>query len=78
MAEVLPRCGGTARDYMARRRPQIRVEEGRGRSRVFIPQSHRPGVDAEVDFGDVYVKLADVSHRAGSTAPLRTRACLLL
>ncbi|MEU3093205.1 IS21 family transposase [Streptomyces massasporeus] len=46
------------RNYVARRRPQIRVEEGRGPAQVFIPQSHRPGVEAEVDFGDVYVKLA--------------------
>ncbi|MGW3730611.1 IS21 family transposase [Streptomyces sp. NPDC000851] len=48
------------RDYVARRRPQIRVEEGRGPAQVFIPQSHRPGIEAEVDFGDVYVKLAGV------------------
>ncbi|WP_327426008.1 IS21 family transposase [Streptomyces sp. NBC_01236] len=45
------------REYVARRRPQIRVEEGRGPAQVFIPQTHRPGVEAEVDFGDVWVKL---------------------
>ncbi|MER5756937.1 hypothetical protein [Streptomyces sp. NPDC002088] len=41
------------RDYVAQRRPQIRVEEERGPSQVFIPRSHRPGVEAEVDFGGV-------------------------
>ncbi|WP_159083278.1 hypothetical protein [Streptomyces sp. P3] len=51
------------REYVARRRPQIRVEEGRGPAQVFIPQSHRPGVEAEADFGDVYVKLAGVSTK---------------
>jgi hypothetical protein len=51
------------REYVARRRPQIRVEEERGPAQVFIPQSHRPGVEAEVDFGDVYVKLAGVSTK---------------
>ena len=28
--------------------------------RVFIPQSHRPGQDAEVNFGDVCIDLAGV------------------
>ena len=34
------------------------VEAGRGPPQVFIPQTHQPGQDAEVDFGDVYVDLA--------------------
>lgn len=46
------------RAYVSARRPQIRVEEGRAAAEVFIPQTHQPGAEAEVDFGDVTVKLA--------------------
>ncbi len=45
------------RAYVAGRRPEIRVEAGRGPPEVFVPQSHRPGAEAEVDFGDVTVRL---------------------
>jgi transposase len=48
------------RDYVARRRPEIRIEEGRGPARVFVPQHHPPGQDAEVDFGELWVRLAGV------------------
>ena len=51
---------GRVRDYIARRRPEIWEEEGRGPPKVFIPQTHRPGQEAEVDFGDVYVMLGGV------------------
>jgi hypothetical protein len=43
---------------VARRRPEIRIEEGRGPARVFIPQHHPPGLEAEVDFGELWVRLA--------------------
>jgi transposase len=46
------------RAYVAERRPQIRAETGRGPAEVFVPQSHRPGAEAEVDFGEVAVRLA--------------------
>src|SRR6516164_5602080 len=46
------------RAYVAERKPQIRVEAGRGPAEVFVPQSHRPGDEAEVDFGEVVVRLA--------------------
>ena len=46
------------RAYVARRRSEIRIEAGRGPEASFVPQSHRPGVEAEVDFGDVAVRLA--------------------
>ena len=46
------------RDYVAERRPQVRVEAGRGPGEVFVPQSHRPGDEAEVDFGELVVRLA--------------------
>jgi transposase len=48
------------RDYVARRRPEIRIEEGRGPAKVFIPQHHPPGAEAEVDFGELWVRLAGV------------------
>ncbi|MFI0372610.1 hypothetical protein ACH35V_32495 [Actinomadura sp. 1N219] len=41
------------RAYVAERHPEIRVKAGRGPPNAFVPQSHRPGVEAEVDFGDV-------------------------
>ncbi|MFD0416854.1 IS21 family transposase [Streptomyces sp. NPDC127108] len=47
----------TVCDYVQWRRPEIRHEAGLGPGQVFIPQSHRPGAEAEVDFGDVWVKL---------------------
>ena len=51
------------RDYVARRRPEIRIEEGRGPAKVFIPQHHPPGLEAEVDFGELWVRLAGVLVR---------------
>ena len=51
------------RDYVARRRPEIRIEEGRGPAKVFVPQHHPPGQDAEVDFGELWVRLAGVMTR---------------
>lgn len=45
------------RAYVAVRKPQIRVESGREPAAVFVPQSHRPGMEAEVDFGEVAVRL---------------------
>jgi transposase len=48
------------RDYVARRRPEIRIEEGRAPAKVFIPQHHPPGMEAEVGFGELWVRLAGV------------------
>jgi transposase len=48
------------RDYVSRRRPEIRIEEGRAPAQVFVPQHHPPGQDAEVDFGELWVRLAGV------------------
>lgn len=50
----------TVRDYVSRRRPQIWEEAGRGPARAFVPQHHPPGQDAEVDFGELWVRLAGV------------------
>ncbi|MFJ7280986.1 IS21 family transposase [Kitasatospora sp. NPDC098663] len=46
------------RDYVATRREEIRVEAGQGVVEAFVPQTHKPGAEAEVDFGDVTVRLA--------------------
>ncbi|MBF6185065.1 IS21 family transposase [Nocardia farcinica] len=43
--------------YVRERKPQILAEHGRGPANVFIPQTHRPGEEAEVDFGDIAVWL---------------------
>jgi transposase len=45
------------RAYVSTRRPQIRIEAGRGPAQAFVTQSHRPGAEAEVDFGEVVVRL---------------------
>ena len=40
----------TVRDYVARRRPEIAAEAGSRWSQGFVPQTHRPAAEAEVDF----------------------------
>lgn len=45
------------RDYVAKRRPQVRASAGKGGEKAFVPQTHEPGAEAEVDFGDVWVRL---------------------
>jgi len=47
----------TVRDYLARRRPEIAAEAGRGLEQGFVPQTHEPGGEAEVDFADLWVIL---------------------
>jgi transposase len=54
---------GTVADYVRWRRPQVRVEAGRGVLEAFVPQTHRAGADAEVDFGDVWINLAGESTK---------------
>src|SRR2546423_5996807 len=49
-------------NYVGHRRPQI-VAQARDRAGVldgFVPQTHAPGQDAEVDFGEVWVRLDGV------------------
>src|SRR6266545_5397220 len=48
----------TVSDYVGWGVPDIRREAGREPAQVFIPQTHRPGRDAEVDFGEVWIDLA--------------------
>jgi hypothetical protein len=46
------------RAYVAERKPQVRADAGRGPAEVFLRQSHHPGDEAEVDFGEVVVRLS--------------------
>lgn len=48
---------GMVRDYVATRRREIRIEAGRDSANTFIPQEHLPGREAEVDFGEVAIRL---------------------
>lgn len=52
----------TVRDYVRIRRAEIDLAAGR-RVEVFVPQQHRPGEEAEVDFGELFVDLAGVRTR---------------
>ena len=45
------------RGYVAERKPTIRAEASRGPVNVFLPQTHRPGEEAEVDSGEVAINL---------------------
>lgn len=47
----------TVRDYVRLRRPQIWAEAGRSVKRAFVPQTHEPGAEAEVDFADLWIDL---------------------
>ncbi|MFD6879994.1 MULTISPECIES: hypothetical protein [unclassified Streptomyces] len=43
------------RRYVSDRKPQILVESGKAPVEAFVPQTHQPGMEAEVDFGDVTI-----------------------
>ena len=47
----------TVRDYVGRARPQIRIEAARAPAQAFVPQTHKLGAEAEVDFGEVVIRL---------------------
>jgi transposase len=63
LARLVDEYGGsevsysTVRDYVARRRPQIAAEAGRPLGEAFVPQTHLPGCEAEVDFADLWIVL---------------------
>jgi transposase len=48
------------RDYVARRRPEIWAAAGKATEDAFVPQTHEPGAEAEVDFADLWIDLAGV------------------
>lgn len=47
----------TVRAYVRQRRPNVRAEHGRGEPDVFVPQTHLPGREGEIDFGEITVPL---------------------
>lgn len=51
------------RDYVRRRRPEIEAEAGKRFVAAFVPQQHAPGMEAEVDFGEVWVVIAGVKMK---------------
>lgn len=53
----------TVRDYVCKRRPQILAEAGKPLERGYVPQTHPPGAEAEVDFHDLWVMLAGVKTK---------------
>ncbi|MFF1359159.1 hypothetical protein [Streptomyces sp. NPDC058297] len=46
------------RRYVADRKPEILAASGKAPVEAFVPQTHSPAMEAEVDFGDVTVRLA--------------------
>lgn len=53
----------TVRDHVRKRRPQILAEAGRPLELGYVPQTHEPGAEAEVDFHDLWVILAGVKTK---------------
>ena len=53
----------TVRDYVAKRRPQIAVEAGKPLGAGFVPQTHPPAAEAEVDFHDLWVILGGIKTK---------------
>jgi len=47
----------TVRDYVGKRRPQILAEAGKPLELGYVPQTHRPAAEGEVDFHDLWVIL---------------------
>lgn len=48
---------GMVREYVSHRSRELKVESGIVPADVFIPQTHLPGQEAEVDFGDVVIRI---------------------
>ncbi|MGV9884809.1 IS21 family transposase [Streptomyces sp. NPDC003006] len=51
------------RVYVKERRKEIRRQAGVAPEAMFVPQTHLPAAEAEVDFGDVHIVLAGVPTR---------------
>jgi transposase len=47
----------TLRAYVAERRREIWAEAGRPLAEVFVPQTHQPAAEGEVDFAELFVDL---------------------
>ena len=53
----------TVRDHVAKRRPQIAAEAGKALESGFVPQTHPPAAEGEVDFHDLWVILRGVKTK---------------
>jgi transposase len=53
----------TVRDYVRKRRPQILAQAGKPLEAGFVPQTHPPAAEAEVDFHDLWVVLGGVKTK---------------
>ena len=53
----------TVRDHVRKRRPQILAEAGRPLELGYVPQTHPPAAEAEVDFHDLWVVLRGVKTK---------------
>ena len=53
----------TVRDHVRKRRPQILAEAGKPLEVGFVPQTHPPAAEAEVDFHDLWVILCGVKTK---------------
>lgn len=53
----------TVRDYIRKRRPQILAEAGKPLEAGFVPQTHPPAAEGEVDFHDLWVILGGVKTK---------------
>lgn len=53
----------TVRDYVGKRRPQILAEAGKPLELGYVPQTHPPAAEAEVDFHDLWVILGGVKTK---------------
>ena len=53
----------TVRDYVCKRRPQILAEAGRPLELGYVPQTHPPAAEAEVDFHDLWVLMRGVKTK---------------
>ncbi|CQD24025.1 transposase [Mycobacterium lentiflavum] len=53
----------TVRDHVRKRRPQILAEAGRPLELGYVPQTHEPAAEAEVDFHDLWVVLGGVKMK---------------
>lgn len=49
--------------YVKQRKEELRAEQGHAPAQVFIPQHHPPALEAEVDFGELWVVLAGVTTK---------------
>jgi hypothetical protein len=53
----------TVRDHVRKRRPQILAAAGKPLELGYVPQTHPPAAEAEVDFHDLWVMLAGIKTK---------------